>query len=40
MLRSMNTGNSVEDEELSANGISSMVAYLNVETKDGEEQDF
>lgn len=34
------TGNSVEDEELSANGISSMVAYLNVETKDGEEQRF
>ena len=34
------TGNSVEDEEIDANGISSMVAYLNVETSDGQSQRF
>lgn len=34
------TGNSVEDEEIDANGISAMVAYLNVETEDGESQRF
>ena len=30
------TGNSVEEEEIKANGISSMVAYLNVETEDSD----
>lgn len=34
------TGNSVDDEEIDANGISSMVAYLNVETSDGQSQHF
>ena len=34
------TGNSVEEEEIKANGISSMVAYLNVETEDGDVQRF
>ena len=34
------TGNSVEEEEIDANGISSMVAYLNVETSDGQSQHF
>lgn len=34
------TGNSVEDETLNANGISSMVAYLNVETDEGDNQHF
>lgn len=34
------TGNSVEDETLAANGISAMVAYLKVETSDGEIQHF
>ena len=34
------TGNSVFDEEINANGISSMVAYLNVETEAGEVQRF
>ncbi|OUQ02159.1 hypothetical protein [Thomasclavelia spiroformis] len=34
------TGNSVEEEEIDANGISSMVAYLNVETEDGDVQRF
>lgn len=34
------TGNSVEDEEIDANGISSMVAYLSVETDNGDIQRF
>ena len=34
------TGNSVEDEELKAGGISSMAAYLTVETEDGDEARF
>lgn len=34
------TGKSVEDETLAPGGISSMVAYLNVETDDGENQRF
>lgn len=34
------TGNSVDDEKIKANGISAMVAYLNVETSDGESQHF
>lgn len=34
------TGKSVDDVELKAKGISSMVAYLNVETSDGQNQHF
>lgn len=34
------TGKAVEDETLPAGGISSMMAYLNVETEDGENQHF
>jgi len=34
------TGDSVEDVELNAGGISSMAAYLNVETEDGDEARF
>lgn len=34
------TGNSVEDEEINAGGVSSMAAYLKVETDDGEEARF
>lgn len=34
------TGNSVDDVKLNAGGISSMMAYLTVETEDGEEQRF
>lgn len=34
------TGRKVEDVELEAGAISSMVAYLNVETKDGDEGHF
>lgn len=34
------TGDSVEDVELKAGGISSMMAFLTLETEDGEEQRF
>lgn len=34
------TGKSVNEEKLNANGISSMMAFLTVETEDGEEQRF